>query len=155
GLAPAVFRNWKTVGTGPAARLVTGLFFLHHPCVRRVAAPAGPAGELRVAGIDADEFAVLRADVDAPALDRRLEAQLGADLVSLGDLPLLRLDLEYVAFQRREEDLSAGGGGWGGEEPAFLLQVALELEAPEFLARFRVGADEFVAHAVVILAPGA
>src|SRR6516165_3528163 len=37
--------------------------------VRGVAAPARPAGELRVAGIEANYFAILRADVNLAALD--------------------------------------------------------------------------------------
>src|SRR5262249_21886716 len=115
-------------------------------------APAGPAGELGVAGVDADELAVLRAAVNAPALDRGLKAKLSADLVGLRDLALLWLDLQHVALQRREEDLAARGGGRGGEESAFLFEVAFELEAPELVSGLRVGAEEFVAHAVVVLA---
>src|SRR5262245_2195682 len=86
------------------------LLLLDDPRMRRVAAPAGPAGEFRVASVDADQLAVLRADVNAPALDRRLEAQLGADLVGFRDLAFLRLDLQHVALQCRQEDLAAGGG---------------------------------------------
>src|SRR5688572_24295671 len=43
--------------------------------VLRVAAPTRPAGQRLVAGVDADQLAVLRTHIDPAALNRRLETR--------------------------------------------------------------------------------
>src|SRR5262245_43641775 len=110
--------------------------------MRRVGAPGAPAGEARVAGVDADHFAVLRADVDAAAFNRGLRADRGADLPRGLDLAFVRVHLNNIAFKRGQNDRTAGGGRGGREVAAVLFQVTFEFHAPARLAVLGIGADD-------------
>src|SRR5438128_12320322 len=116
----------------------------------RVGAPSAPTGQARVAGIDADRFAVLRADVDPASFNRGLRAERSADLPSGLDLALLGLHLDYIAFESGKKNRTARRGWWRREVTADLFQIAFEFHAPARPAILGVGAADLVAHAIEI-----
>ena len=60
--------------------------------VGHVGAPGGPAGEASVAGVDADDLAIVGADVDSATLDGGLRANRMPNLVGLRDVPVVGID---------------------------------------------------------------
>src|SRR5262245_50927858 len=101
-------------GTKPIASLLRT-----HPGVLRVATPATPTGQRLVASIDADQLAVLRADVDATAVHGGLETRRRFRFPRLHDLAVL-VHAKHVALERRHDEVTARSGWRRAQKPALL-----------------------------------
>lgn len=64
--------------------------------VTRISAGQGPSGQLFVAGVDADQLAVLRANIDSALVNNRRKTNRRADIERAHGLSALRIHLEHL-----------------------------------------------------------
>lgn len=78
-------------------------------CMGRVSAPCCPAGNLLVARVDADESAVLGADVNLSVVNDRLRENGRFHFVLIFDRARIRGYLHHLSVTSRQQPLSASG----------------------------------------------
>ena len=106
-----------------------------------------PARKAGIAGLNANELPVLRADKDASAVDNRRKSDWRPDVPGAKGFSGSRIDRPELTGDRGDQQVISPGDGWGRELPACLAQIAFQRNRPKDVAGLCFQTDDPIAHA--------